>query len=76
MWEVMAVCMIMDNMTVEPEHDNSVRDKGWDNQGKLTESQGGPATFQEFLHVHHEIHGPVTHVQPLKLVQLGIFGLM
>ena len=33
MWEVMTACVIMHNMIVEEEHDESVFDQGWECQG-------------------------------------------
>jgi hypothetical protein len=35
MWQVMTACVIMHNMIVKEEHDDSVYDQGWDFQGEL-----------------------------------------
>jgi hypothetical protein len=52
MWEVMTACVIMHNMIVEEERDDSVYDQGWDFQGDLVVANPVPATgfFSEFLH--------------------------
>jgi len=56
MWEVMTACVIMHNMIVEEERDESVYDQGWEFQGDLVALQPGPpADLIDFLTVHHEI---------------------
>jgi hypothetical protein len=55
MWEVMTACVIMHNMIIEKEHDDSVYDQGWDFQGELVAPNPVPSSFQEFLYTHHEI---------------------
>jgi hypothetical protein len=55
MWEVMTACVIMHNMIIEEECDDSVYDQGWDFQGELVAANPGPASFVDFLHAHHEI---------------------
>ena len=63
MWEVMTACVIMHNMIVEVERDDSLYDNDWEGQGELVAPQGGPATFQDILHVHHEIRDSTVHNQ-------------
>jgi hypothetical protein len=62
MWEVMTACVIMHNMIVEEEHDDSVYDHGWDFQGELVAPNPVPSSFQEFIHTHHEIRDRATHL--------------
>jgi hypothetical protein len=50
MWDV-----IMHNMIVEEERDDSVYDQGWNFQGELVVPNPGPVFFQDFLHAHHDI---------------------
>jgi hypothetical protein len=56
MWEVMTACVIMHNMIVEDERDEDIHDQGWEFQGELVAPHVGTVTFEEFLHVHKEIH--------------------
>jgi hypothetical protein len=35
MWEVMIACVIMHNMIVEDERNESIHDQGWELQGEL-----------------------------------------
>jgi hypothetical protein len=35
MWEVMTACVIMHNMIVEDERNESIHDQGWELQGEL-----------------------------------------
>jgi hypothetical protein len=62
MWEVMTACVIMHNMIVEEERDDSVYDQGWDFQSELVAPNLVLCSFQEFLHTHHEIHDRATHL--------------
>jgi hypothetical protein len=62
MWEVMTACVIMHNMIVEEESDDSVYDQGWDFQGELVAPNPVPSSLQEFLHTHHEIRDRATHL--------------
>jgi hypothetical protein len=61
-WEVMTACVIMHNMIVEEERDDSVYDQGWDFQGDLVAANPIPSSFQEFLHTHPEIRDQATHL--------------
>jgi hypothetical protein len=61
MWEVMTACVIMHNMIVEEERDDSVYDQRWDFQGELVAANPRPVSFQNFLHAHHEIRDRATH---------------
>ncbi|KAK1608299.1 hypothetical protein QYE76_031972 [Lolium multiflorum] len=63
LWEVMTACVIMHNMIVEVERDDSLFDNEWDGQGELVTPQGGPASFQDILHAHHEIRDLAVHNQ-------------
>jgi hypothetical protein len=62
MWEVMTACVIMHNMIVEEERDDSVYDQAWDFQDELVAQNPVPFSFQEFLHTHHEIRDRATHL--------------
>jgi hypothetical protein len=59
----MTACVIMHNMIVEVERDDSLFDNEWDGQGELVTPQGGPISFQDILHVHHEIRDLTVHNQ-------------
>jgi hypothetical protein len=61
MWEVMTACVIMHNMIIEEERDDSVYGQGWDFQGELVTPNLGPVSFQDFLHAHHNIRNRATH---------------
>jgi hypothetical protein len=61
MWKFMTVCVIMHNMIVEKECDDTIYGLEWDFQGKLVAPNPGPASFQDFLHAHHEIRVRTTH---------------
>ncbi|XP_051186503.2 uncharacterized protein [Lolium perenne] len=63
LWEVMTACVIMHNMIVEVERDDSLYDNDWEGQGELVTPQRGPASFQEVLHAHHEIRDLAVHNQ-------------
>jgi hypothetical protein len=62
MWEVITVCVIMHNMIVEEERDDSVYDQGWDFHSELVAPNSVPSSFQKFLHTHHEIQDRATHL--------------
>jgi hypothetical protein len=62
MWKVMIACVIMHNMIVEEERDDSVYDQGWDFQGELVAPNLVPSLFQEFFCTHHEIRDRATHL--------------
>ncbi|KAK1697635.1 hypothetical protein QYE76_014332 [Lolium multiflorum] len=63
LWEVMTACVIMHNMIVEVERDDSLFDNEWDGQGELVTPQRAPASFQDILHAHHEIRDLAVHNQ-------------
>jgi hypothetical protein len=50
----MTACVIMHDMIVESERDDSMYDQDWESQSELVEPKGRPATFQDFVHVHYE----------------------
>jgi hypothetical protein len=60
-WEVMTACVIMHNIIVEEERDDTVYDQGWNFQGELVAPNPGPVSFQDFLHAHHETRDRATH---------------
>jgi hypothetical protein len=45
MWKIMTACVIMHNMIVEEERDDSVYDQGWDFQGELVAPNPVPSSF-------------------------------
>jgi hypothetical protein len=45
MWEVMTACVIMHNIIVEEEHDDSVYDQEWDFQDELVALNPVPSSF-------------------------------
>jgi hypothetical protein len=45
----------MHYMIVELEQDDSLFDNEWDSWRELVTPQGGPASFQDILHVQHKI---------------------
>jgi hypothetical protein len=63
MWEVMTACVIMHNMIVEDQRDEGINDQGSEFQVDLVAPHPGEATFEEFIHVHEEIHDRTTHDQ-------------
>ena len=63
LWEVMTACVIMHNMIVEVERDDSLFDNDWEGHGELVTPEGGPASFQDILHAHHEIRDLAVHNQ-------------
>ncbi|XP_020151597.1 uncharacterized protein [Aegilops tauschii subsp. strangulata] len=53
LWEVMTVCVIMHNMIVEDERDDSIYDQGFDFQGENPEPEHPlPANFEQFVEFH------------------------
>jgi hypothetical protein len=61
MWKVMTTCVIIHNIIVEDERDDSLYDLQWDYMGELIEPQCAPTTLEEFLHVYHEIYDETPH---------------
>ena len=56
LWEVMTACVIMHNMIVEDERDESIFDQGFDYQGENIEPlHQDPATFEQFVQFHREM---------------------
>ncbi|XP_045088213.1 uncharacterized protein [Aegilops tauschii subsp. strangulata] len=56
LWEVMTACVIMHNMIVEDERDDSIYDQGYDFQGEnVGPEQPPPATFEKFVHFNDEM---------------------
>ena len=67
MWEVMTACVIMHNMIVEEERDESMFDQGWDCQGQnIAPQPGPPADLVDFLAVQREMRDTATHFRPQK----------
>ncbi|KAM3292677.1 hypothetical protein ACQJBY_036405 [Aegilops geniculata] len=63
LWEVMTTCVIMHNMIVEDECDESIFDQGFDYQGENIEPlHQDPATFEQFAQFHREMRDWHTHV--------------
>ena len=52
-WKVMITCVIIQNMVLEDERDEEF----------MTKSETFRAIFQELLHVHHQIHDRLTHIE-------------
>ena len=61
MWSVMTACVIMHNMIVEDERDDSVFDENWLFQGENVEPQQGVATFEEFIDFQYDLRDHDTH---------------
>ena len=56
LWEVMTACVIMHNMIVEDERDDSIFDQGFDFQGDNVESlHQEPVMFDQFVQFHREL---------------------
>jgi hypothetical protein len=53
----------MHNMIVEDERDDGIHDQWWKFQGELIAPHPEAAIFDEFLHVHEEIHDRATRDQ-------------
>ncbi|XP_020157098.1 uncharacterized protein [Aegilops tauschii subsp. strangulata] len=63
LWEVMTACVIMHNMIVEDERDNSIFDQGFDFRGENVEPlHQEPATFEQFAQFHLEMRDWHTHL--------------
>jgi hypothetical protein len=60
MREVMNDCVIMHNMIVEDNRDDSLYDQ---ERMNMIDLESGSAMLQEFLHVHYEIRDQATHIQ-------------
>jgi hypothetical protein len=58
----MTACVIMHNIIVEEEHDDSVYDQEWDFQGELVALNPVPSSFYKFLYTHHEIRDRTTYL--------------
>ena len=62
MWEVMTACVIMHNMIVENERDDSrLFDQGWEFEGELVEPTPGPATHDQYSDVYAEMRDKPLH---------------
>ena len=61
MWEVMTDCVIMHNMIVEDERDDSLYDNDWQFQGDLVEPLAGASNWEQFIHNTVEIRDKDTH---------------
>ena len=59
----MTACVIMHNMIVEDERDDSLYDQDWLHGGDLVAPAQGAGSFEDFIHVHHEIRNRDTHNQ-------------
>nr|XP_040252039.1 uncharacterized protein LOC120969042 [Aegilops tauschii subsp. strangulata] len=63
LWEVMTACVIMHNMIVEGERDESIFDQGFDYQGENVEPlHQEPTTFEQFAQFHRELRDWHTHL--------------
>ncbi|XP_020195431.1 uncharacterized protein [Aegilops tauschii subsp. strangulata] len=63
LWEVMTACVIMHNMIVKDERDESIFDQGFDYQGENVEPlHQEPATFEQFVQFHRELRDWHTHL--------------
>ena len=63
LWEVMTCCVIMHNMIVEDERDESIFDQGFDYQGENIEPlHQDPTTFEQFVQFHREMRDWHTHL--------------
>jgi hypothetical protein len=55
----MIACVIMHNMIVEEERDDTIYDQGWEFQGELVDAEPEPPTY--FLQVNHAMRDNATH---------------
>ncbi|XP_045089500.1 uncharacterized protein [Aegilops tauschii subsp. strangulata] len=63
LWEMMTACVIMHNMIVEDERDESIFDQGFDYQVENIEPlHQDPATFEQFAQFHREMRDWHTHL--------------
>jgi hypothetical protein len=58
---VMSACVIMHNMIVENEQDDSIYDQGWDFQGELAVPAVGVASWEQFMHVTENLQDRHIH---------------
>ena len=66
MWEVMCCCVIMHNMIVEDERDDSLCDKDWEFSGETIVLQFGSTTFAWWIEFHREMRDKIAHRQLQK----------
>ena len=62
-WEVMTCCVIMHNMIVEDERDDSLYDRDWQFQEELAVPQSGATTFARWVECHQEMRDETAHKQ-------------
>ena len=61
--EVMTACVIMHNMIIEGERDDSIFDQGFNYQGDNVEPlHQDPATFEQFAQFHREMRDWHSHL--------------
>ena len=68
MWEVMSCCVIMHNMIVEDERDDSLFDKDWEFSGETIVPQFGSTTFTGWIEFHREMRDKIGHRQLQKVL--------
>jgi hypothetical protein len=61
MWNVMTAYVIMHNMIVENERDDSIYDQEWDFQGELAEPAAEVASWEQFMHATENVHDHRIH---------------
>ena len=66
MWEVMSCSIIMHNMIVQDEHDDSLFDKDWEFGGETIVPQFGSRTFAQWIEFHREMRDKRGHKQLQK----------
>ena len=66
MWEVMSCCLIMHNMIVEDERDDSLFDKDWEFSGETIVPQFGSTIFAGWIEFHREMRDKIAHRQLQK----------
>ena len=62
-WEVISCCLIMHNMIVEYERDDSIYDKDWQFGGETVVPQFGSRTFARWIEFHREMRDKTAHKQ-------------
>ena len=63
LWEVMTACVIMHNMIIEDERDESIFDQGFDYQGENVEPLHQELdTFEQSVQFHRELREWHTHL--------------